>query len=551
MIDHEPERPSVTGLETVPSPSDRFAIHLTAFARVATGAVAVLAISVLFGWLIENRFLKSVVPGIVAMNPMTAVAFLLSAAAASLSLPEHNDRTRLRRVLAASVVGIAFLRLAGYAGLWDAGLDRLLFTERLDREAIPNRMAPNTALAFLLTGVSTLVMDSRLVSARRAARAGFLLVLMMAFVVLCGYAYSADRLAQVAGHIPMAVHTAAGFALLATGLLCSTPREGFIGEFVADAVGGRMGRALFPAMIGVPLALGWLRIQGQRAGLYETEVGVALLVTGWIVVVTGLLCWQARSLNRADVERSRNEEGIAALNMELQRLASDSQAVNRELEAFSYSVSHDLLAPLRSVTSFSQALLEDCGDRLDEKGRDYLDRIVRAGRRMAELIDDILALSRVTRKELRLDPVDLTLVAREIVADLRESMPERDVRTDIQAGVTATGDRQLLRVVLENLLGNAWKFTGRIPEARIAFRAAERANGAGIEHVYSVHDNGAGFDMEYADKLFGVFQRLHGESEFPGSGIGLATVQRIVRRHGGRVWAESTVGRGATFYFTL
>ncbi|HUP01643.1 MAG TPA: ATP-binding protein [Gemmatimonadota bacterium] len=513
--------------------------------------VAALAIAVLFGWLIESRFLKSVVPGTVAMNPMTAVAFLLAAASAWFALPEHTQNRRLHRILAGAVVVIAVLRLAAYADFGDARIDRLLFAERLDRETIPNRMAPNTAFAFLLIGLSTLLIDSRAKANRRAARAGFLLVLMIAFVVLCGYAYSADRLVQIAGHIPMAVHTAAGFALLATGLLCSRPREGIIGEFVSDAVGGRMARALFPAVIGVPLVLGWLRIQGQRAGLYETEVGAALLVTAWIVVVTGLLCWQARSLNRADVERSRNEEQITALNTELHTRANELEALNRELEAFSYSVSHDLRAPLRSVTSFSQALLEDCGGRLDENGRDYLDRIVRAGRRMAELIDDILALSRVTRKELRLEPVDLSLAASEIVADLRESTPVRHVRTDIQAGVTATGDRQLLRVVLENLLGNAWKFTGRIPEARIAFRAAERVNGAGIEHVYSVHDNGAGFDMEYADKLFGVFQRLHGESEFPGSGIGLATVQRIVRRHGGRVWAEGTVGRGATFYFTL
>jgi signal transduction histidine kinase len=222
--------------------------------------------------------------------------------------------------------------------------------------------------------------------------------------------------------------------------------------------------------------------------------------------------------------------------------------VNRELEAFSYSVSHDLRAPLRSIEGFSQILLEDYADKLGEEGEDYVGRVRVASRRMALLIDDLLDLSRVSRRPLRREPVDLSARTREIAAELRRSQPERDVEFVIADGLTANGDARLLRLALENLLGNSWKFTSREERARIEFGSTALE---GRERVYFVRDNGVGFDETYAGKLFGAFQRLHGAAEFEGTGIGLATVQRIVRRHGGRVWAEGEVGEGATFFFTL
>jgi len=218
-----------------------------------------------------------------------------------------------------------------------------------------------------------------------------------------------------------------------------------------------------------------------------------------------------------------------------------------ELDAFSYSVSHDLRAPLRSIDGFSLALMEDCGDRLDAQGRKHLERIRAAASRMAQLIDDLLSLSRVTRAEVHREAVDLSAMAHEVFRELQRAEPERRLEWQIMPGVVAEGDSQLLRVVLVNLLGNAWKFTGKQPRARIEFGFSQD-NGAS---AFLVRDNGAGFDMAYADKLFGAFQRLHRMTEFPGTGIGLATVQRIIRRHGGRIWAEGTPGHGATFFFTL
>jgi len=222
-------------------------------------------------------------------------------------------------------------------------------------------------------------------------------------------------------------------------------------------------------------------------------------------------------------------------------------AVNEELEAFAYSVSHDLRAPLRGIDGFSQVLLEDYPDKLDEQGKDYLQRVRTASQRMAQLIDDMLSLSRVTRSEMQRTTVDLSELAEMIAMELKESQPERQVEFTVAKGLTANGDARLIRVLLENLLDNAWKFTNKHPNARIEFGVTQHEG----KQAYFVRDDGIGFDMTYADKLFGAFQRLHSTDEFSGTGIGLATVQRIIHRHGGSVWAEGTVGQGATFYFTF
>ncbi len=246
-------------------------------------------------------------------------------------------------------------------------------------------------------------------------------------------------------------------------------------------------------------------------------------------------------LEAAEARAARElAETRAALIAELERK-------NRELETFSYSVSHDLRAPLRSIDGFSQALVEDYGKALDAKASDYLRRIRGAAQRMGELIDDLLQLSRIGRMELNRETIDLSAMAATIVKALQERAPERQVDFRTQTGLVVDADPRLLKIALENLLGNAWKFTGKTAEARIEI--GTDTNGA--EPVYYVRDNGAGFDMEYAAKLFAPFQRLHKDTEFPGTGIGLATVYRIVDRHGGRIWVEASPGAGATFRWTI
>jgi signal transduction histidine kinase len=243
------------------------------------------------------------------------------------------------------------------------------------------------------------------------------------------------------------------------------------------------------------------------------------------------------------------------LNQELEQRVKDRTAeletANRDLESFSFTVSHDLRAPLRSVDGYSRALSEDCAGQLDANGKKYLERILFSTRIMSDMIDDILKLSRVMRQDAKIETVSLTDLARGVADELRLSDPKREAEFVIADGLSAPGDRGLLKLALQNLLGNAWKYTSKKPRAQIEFGCSPGTDKGGETPVFFIRDNGAGFDMKYAHKLFTPFQRLHPASEFGGSGMGLATVERVIRRHGGRIWAEASVDQGAAFYFTL
>jgi PAS domain S-box-containing protein len=323
----------------------------------------------------------------------------------------------------------------------------------------------------------------------------------------------------------------------------------------------RLSPAAGDSLLNLIFETGWISSADQTRFQSEREYVTRSGGTAWVNVhATKLRNSNGRPVcNLALIEditdRKRADREIREMNDSLERRVAQRTAeamesnhqlesANRELEAFAYSVSHDLRAPLRSVDSFSQIILDEYAEKLDEEGASYLRRIRAGAQQMGQLIDDLLNLSRVSRGPLEREPVNLSSLASTIVNDLRDQEPGRTVDITIAPDIQAHCDARLIRVVLTNLIGNAWKFTGKQERACLEFGATDGA-------AYFVRDNGAGFDMAYASQLFAPFQRLHQVSEFAGTGIGLATVQRIILRHGGRIWAESAVGQGATFYFTL
>ena len=292
---------------------------------------------------------------------------------------------------------------------------------------------------------------------------------------------------------------------------------------------------------------GWVHSPFSSRTRYLDIIDLVLMLSVLTFSIQLLASNLIESLRRA----WQSEKEVTRLNYELERRirerTSELEAANKELESFSYSVSHDLRAPLRAIHGYSQAVLEDYAPKLDEEGMNLLSRICSRAVHMGELIDDMLRLSRVMRLDMNYDIVDLSAMAESIATNLRHSDPARNVELKITPNIVARGDAQLLRIAMENLLSNAWKFTGKHEAAKIEFGITSREE----KSVYYVSDDGAGFDATYAGKMFGAFQRMHSASEFPGTGVGLATVQRIINRHGGKIWAEGAVELGARFYFTI
>ncbi len=510
-----------------------------AVAALASVVVSLAGLMMLTNWFLNLLPLERVGAAIPPMSPLAAAGLILAGAA--LGFLRNENLSLWRRNLGGACAGsaglIGLLMLCQYFWGRDFGFDGLIvFTQDSDgRTRIFNRQSFQTALSLALVGASLLLLD---VSPRRGPQPAQLLTLVdlhIVLLVLLGHAAGNRALYVVDSKVDagMPWHAALLTTLLCVGILCARSHSGFTKVILSRGGGGVVARRLLSIPILVPLTVGLISWAGHRAGLVSREFGGWLFAVGYFVAFTFIIWWVASVIQRSELKRSRSEARLADANL--------------ELEAFCSSVSHDLRAPLRSIDGFSKALLEDCFDRLDDDGKDYLKRVRAASQRMGELIDDLLNLSRVHRAELRRSPIDLSRLAQEVANGLHTTHPERCVDWSIAPSVLVEGDKNLLTILLENLLGNAFKYSSKAPQARIEFGQTTE-NG---QTAYFVKDNGAGFDMAYAGKLFQPFQRLHRPDEFAGHGIGLATVQRIVHRHGGRVWARGSVGNGAVFYFTL
>ncbi len=648
-------------------------------AAVPEWVVIALGGLVLAGWLVGSDTLKSLVPDAVSMKPNAALALVIAGIALRcLRLAAGRPAMeRLGQALGLGVAAIGALTLVQYLSGMDLGIDQLLFRESPGAVGMlaPGRMASSAALAFLCAGASLVLLPRSERGARTAEQVLALLVLAISTFGVVGYLFGTVEQSSFERATWMAIQTAGALLALGAGILLIHQGEGLVAPFVASGPAGNLARRLFLAAVIVPPLVGWLGLLGQRAGLFGTETGLALVIVATVSSLVVIIWITVRSLREAEeqrravdsrfanlfetapnalvvvdlegtitnvngqaevlfgydgteligesverlvpeadrgrhvahrtrytvaptsrpmgtglelagrrkdgtefpieislspfqaeggllvtaavrdvTERKRAEAEIRQLNEDLeQRVAertAELEAVNSELEAFTYTISHDLRAPLRAIDGFSKILMERHAEALPPEAQRRLGIVRDSVREMGTMVDELLTFSRLGRQPLNKTAVSPAEVAREALGGL--ALDEGDRRVDVRVDdlPPCRADPLLLKQVFVNLLDNALKFT-RDRDPAIIEVTSGNGEAAGDGPIYVVRDNGVGFDMRYADKLFGVFQRLHRAEEFEGTGVGLAIVARIVERHGGRIWAESAPGAGATFMFTL
>lgn len=499
--------------------------------------------------------LARVNPDYVPIAPSSAIAVI--ALSFVLFLLIHFKNAAWTRFLAAALA--AFVLLIAVGGLLSSltpssfDLERFLFRyNKIEAGVQLGHMSPIAATGFILIALGIVI----LLSARtrphwlKASPVMGLLAILAGLVGVLGYAYGSPLLYGSSVR-PIALEATVSLVFLGVSLMCAVgpgywPAKSLTGPLVK----ARLLRTFVPITVIIVLVMGWIYSEAfQSTGNPAIVASLIALVSAAIVVVgvSRLAQRVGGDVDRSTLELRRAEQSLRSLNEELKMNSNALSSLNKELEAFAYSVSHDLRAPLRHVDGFASLLLEEYSAKLDDRGKDYLNRMRASAQKMATLIDDLLKLSRAAKGEIHVEPVDISSMVRRIADQLQADAPTRKAEFAIAKDVWARGDPQLLEVALENLLGNAWKFTSKNPISRIEF-GRMAADGT---TVHFVRDNGVGFDATHADRLFAPFSRLHSQEEFPGNGIGLATVRRIIAKHGGEAWAEGIVGVGATFYFTI
>jgi signal transduction histidine kinase len=545
-------------------------------ARAVAAVAFVGGLLVLLGWFIDLDWLKSGLPGLVAMNPATAVLFMLAAVALWLAADSAMDRPRLLvvRSLASLVLTGAMLQLLGYAVGWGPTFDGWLFASRL----AGNRMAPNTACYFALIAVALLLTDVHWRRLRYPGQAVACLAMVLALLSLLGYLFETKPLYGLSSHIPMALNTAMLFLCLALGLICLRPSEGLPTLVTGPRIGSVMARRLLPAAIATTCVIGFVRLVSERIGIINLEFGVTLMVILNAIMLSMAILVTAGALNRADEEKLRAARQLAELNIDLeerinQRVAElaeanhDLQQKSQENEMFVYSVSHDLRSPLVNLEGFSnelsltatelRELIEEAGlpgplnarasRMLDNDFRESIHFIQAAVKRLSSIIDALLHLSRIGRVEYHFQPVDMRGLVSGIIESMHATLTERQVEVSVGPMSTSLGDETALEQLFANLIGNAVKYLD--PQRAGRIEIGEAAPEGGLR-VYFVKDNGLGIPEAYQAKVFDTFKRFHPQRA-PGDGMGLAIVRRIVERHKGTIRVESQEGCGSTFYVGL
>jgi signal transduction histidine kinase len=520
----------------------------------AGAGAMVVGLIALIGWIAGLPVLTRIHPTWAPLRLNGAFGYLALGIALILMATERRGFAAAAGGMGGIALMIGAATLTEYGTGQDLGIDQLFVVEDIvgSSHLFPGRIAPVTALTLVLLGLAFVAQST---GTRRFAWVSLALVipaLLLVTVALLGYLFGASGLYTAFSTISgvengVSLHAAVASVLVGTGLMLICPDTRMIRAVASPGPGGVMLRKMLPLAVLVPSIVVHLRVWGEADGLLTSTDGAATAGVSIAVCMAAVLFLCAASIDRFEAARLLEQHKVAGLNAAVAQRVIELEAANKELEAFSYTVSHDLRTPLRAIDGFSRILSEDHAASLDDEGQRLLRVILDGAHRMNQLIEDILAFSRMGRVALSTREIDMPRLVGSVTEDLRAAAPGRTLVFTIGPLPNAQGDCGAVRQVWANLVANAIKYTARNQTASIEIGA--RTTGA--EVVYFIRDDGIGFDMQYADKLFGVFQRLHGSDEFAGTGIGLAIARRIVTRHGGRIWAEGAVDRGATFSFTL
>ncbi len=529
------------GATTVSSPqvSDRW---IATFKRLSVGAsflTVLIGALVLFGWEFGIQILTRVVSESPPMRPNTAVALILSGIALLLIQRPDTIRMRLGQACALVVAAIGLVTVTEYATGQDFGIDNPLSAVLPISRALPP-MALDTSLSIVGIGLALLLVDTVIDRQFYPAHLLSLSVLVFSSLALLGYLYGIPILFDFASLHGMPLHTTIGFVIMSLGILFVRPDHGFMALFCSDGPGGILARRLLLGGIAIPFLLDWLGFRGVEAGWYSPALESVIHVMLVSILLGALILITSSGLEQIDLRRKQTEDERAQA---LQKL----EVTNRELEAFSYSVSHDLRTPLAAMKNLVKLALDEHAGTLSPEASRILNLAYRNASEMDLLIQGLLSFSSETRRPLNKQALDPARVAQDVFAEMEKERSGRRIEFQLDPMPPCLADPVLLKQVYRNLIANAMKFTRARPTARIHVGAQQQDQ----ETAYFVRDNGVGFDPAQAQQLFGVFQRLHSEDEYEGTGVGLAIVQRIIHRHGGHVWAEGNVDKGATFYFTL
>jgi signal transduction histidine kinase len=517
-------------------------LFLLRFSRWVSVLVILIGSTVLMGWLFNIQLLKSAAPHLIAMNPLSAILFILCGAAfLHATGPNRKPPDKVVLVCGAIILLGGAAKVAECAFGFDLNFDQTLFRKEVNSPGPfgPNEIGMSTALAFICCGLALLLLDVETRRGFRPAQAFIVIVGLMALLVLIGYGYHVLPLSSIGSQLPMALNSAISFELFSIAALAARPGRGLMTVITSDTTGGAMARRLLPAAILIPLVLGALRFSSEKHGFFEIESGISLFAFANIVLFTAVIWWNAKLLFQAEEERLKAME-------KLKQTSADLERSNTDLQQFAYVASHDLTEPLRMITSYLELLTSRAQDKLGAEEREFIGYAVDGARRMRTLIQDLLAYARVDTRGRPLGPTDCERVLETVLANLKVAIDESGVVIEHEPLPAVEGDDIQLAQVFQNLLGNAIKFRGNAsPRIHIG---ARRNNG---EWLFHVKDNGIGIDPKNFSRIFVLFQRLHTRQEYPGTGMGLAICKKIIERHGGRIWAESRPGEGTTFFFTI